>query len=404
MFEALSAAVEELDVPLHREALRDLAGIAGRLQAKLAGAVGAYEAAGLHEVDGSLSMVAWLRHETSATTRAAAALTRRGRLLGACPVLADAVVSGRLGDGQLEAIVATVGRHRDRFAHDEATLVPLFEGADVDATAAAMRRWRATADAVDEGPEPPGGDGEVHLSGGLQGRGELRGTLSPDLYAQLEAALRVADSGDRDLPLARRRAEALGVVARHFLDHQRVKPGGRHRPHLNVLFSYEEWAAGLGGTYLDTGGAVSPRELGVLVCDSALHRLLVDGASAILDYGRATRTVPVDLYNALVARDQGCRWPGCDRPASWCDAHHVDHWHTGGRTAIDALVLACRRHHRLSHSPGWSVKLLPDGTFEVTHPDGRTERTEPRGPIPPERRRRGDGGRARRAEAQRPLA
>jgi hypothetical protein len=75
---------------------------------------------------------------------------------------------------------------------------------------------------------------------------------------------------------------------------------------------------------------------------------------------------------ALVIRDRHCRFPGCDRPPDWTEAHHV-RWIThGGATALDNLVLVCTRHHHLLHTPGWHAKLLPDATLEVTDPDGRT--------------------------------
>ncbi|WP_242419678.1 HNH endonuclease signature motif containing protein, partial [Frankia sp. CpI1-P] len=35
---------------------------------------------------------------------------------------------------------------------------------------------------------------------------------------------------------------------------------------------------------------------------------------------------PPHLRRALAARDRGCTFPGCDRPPSWCEAHHVIHW------------------------------------------------------------------------------
>ncbi|MDU0478451.1 DUF222 domain-containing protein [Staphylococcus chromogenes] len=49
---------------------------------------------------------------------------------------------------------------------------------------------------------------------------------------------------------------------------------------------------------------------------------------------------------ALVARDLVCQYPGCDEPASRCDAHHVMPWNRGGRTTIGNLALMCRAHHR----------------------------------------------------------
>jgi predicted restriction endonuclease len=76
------------------------------------------------------------------------------------------------------------------------------------------------------------------------------------------------------------------------------------------------------------------------------------------------------LWNALVLRDGHCRIGGCDRPASWCEAHHI-HWvEHGGPTRLDNLLLVCSRHHHLIHQHRWPVKLDPDGNVEVTLDDG----------------------------------
>ncbi len=42
----------------------------------------------------------------------------------------------------------------------------------------------------------------------------------------------------------------------------------------------------------------------------------------------------------------------------------------GGETSIWNLVMLCSRHHHLLHDKGWKAELLPDATFEVTHPSG----------------------------------
>ena len=49
------------------------------------------------------------------------------------------------------------------------------------------------------------------------------------------------------------------------------------------------------------------------------------------------------------ARDKGCRHKTCDRPAAWCDGHHLKHWADGGLHELPNLVLLCRRHHRMEH-------------------------------------------------------
>ncbi len=58
----------------------------------------------------------------------------------------------------------------------------------------------------------------------------------------------------------------------------------------------------------------------------------------------------------LAARDGGCRFPGCDRPPSWTEAHHIDEWHRDhGRTDLADGVLLYRHHHLLIHDNGWRV-------------------------------------------------
>jgi hypothetical protein len=145
-----------------------------------------------------------------------------------------------------------------------------------------------------------------------------------------------------------------------------VAVGGRHRPHLNLVVDLERFE----GAVVD-GPALDRPSLERLACDATLHRVLTRGRPTILDDGRATRTVPAPLWAALVVRDRQCRFPDCDRPSAWCEGHHVRHWKDGGSTSLDNLALLCSRHHHRCHLPGWSAKLLPDATFEVTGPDGR---------------------------------
>jgi 5-methylcytosine-specific restriction endonuclease McrA len=76
------------------------------------------------------------------------------------------------------------------------------------------------------------------------------------------------------------------------------------------------------------------------------------------------------LRRAVILRDRHCRFPGCDRPPSWCDAHHVVHWARGGLTALANLILLCRRHHRMVHHRGGFQLELEDGRPVFRRPDG----------------------------------
>ncbi len=49
---------------------------------------------------------------------------------------------------------------------------------------------------------------------------------------------------------------------------------------------------------------------------------------------------------AILARDRGCTFPACDRPAAWSQIHHILAWADGGPTTIDNAALICGFHHR----------------------------------------------------------
>lgn len=75
----------------------------------------------------------------------------------------------------------------------------------------------------------------------------------------------------------------------------------------------------------------------------------------MIDAGRATRVISGPMWRALNARDQRCRWPGCDRPVGWTSPHHIEFWSRGGPTKLHNLVLLCHTHHRNVHEGGWQV-------------------------------------------------
>jgi hypothetical protein len=56
-----------------------------------------------------------------------------------------------------------------------------------------------------------------------------------------------------------------------------------------------------------------------------------------------------------MARDGGCRFPGCNQ-RKWVDAHHIIPWMHGGPTTRDNLVILCTRHHRMLHEGGFAIR------------------------------------------------
>src|SRR5579862_303324 len=115
-----------------------------------------------------------------------------------------------------------------------------------------------------------------------------------------------------------------------------------------------------------------------LACDSSVVALHESGTQA-LSLGRKRRTVSPALRRALGVRDRGCRFPGCER-TRFVDAHHVRHWSRGGETSLDNLVTLCRRHHRLVHERGNSVKVGNDGEARFADAQGDAIPNVPRSP------------------------
>ena len=132
-------------------------------------------------------------------------------------------------------------------------------------------------------------------------------------------------------------------------------------------------AAELGGV-----GPIHPETARRIACDAVRTLVTVAAPDADtawmtiapvvpLSVGRAARTIPAHIRTALVLRDQGCRFPGCDRPPAWTDGHHIIHWANGGPTELENLVSLCRMHHRRVHEEGWRIHIA-DGSAVVEPP------------------------------------
>jgi 5-methylcytosine-specific restriction endonuclease McrA len=98
--------------------------------------------------------------------------------------------------------------------------------------------------------------------------------------------------------------------------------------------------------------------------------VVLAGPSEPLDVGRRTPVVPPGMRRAVILRDRHCRFPGCDRPQTWCDVHHVVHWADGGPTSLPNLVLLCRRHHGMVHGRSGFRLTMESGHPVFRRPDG----------------------------------
>jgi hypothetical protein len=144
---------------------------------------------------------------------------------------------------------------------------------------------------------------------------------------------------------------------------------GGDRPQVIVTIDYDSLRRQVGAGTFDDGSGLSAAAARRLACDAGIIPAVLGTASQPLDLGRQSRLATGPLRRALVLRDKGCAFPGCDRPPRWTDAHHIVHWSNGGPTDLGNLALLCGYHHRLIHQSDWQIRINPkDGLPEFIPP------------------------------------
>ena len=328
-------------------------------------------------------------------TRAQAnAAVRDARALAGQPMAADLLATGQANPVQALSIVQTLERidhlplvsadervWAEAFLREQATLLDAVQLAragsdlvekltrtpDIDDPAEVARlerdadrayrppRWRlpAASRRIRASLVPPGRP--VH--GRRRGRARAAG--------QAPARGRRGQGPPQPCPASRRRARRAG--------RPRPRPGdfadsGGERPHVAVSIDYFRLTQSLSGLLIDTGAVLAPSEARRIACDAGIFPMVLSGSSLAIDIGRASRHWPAGTRRAIVERDRGCVFPGCDRPPSLARVHHRWHWAAGGPTTVDNGALLCEHHHRVVHRHGWTVILDTHGLPALVPP------------------------------------
>lgn len=301
------------------------------------------------------------------------------RALEHMPATRQALAEGEVSRSAVRVLAQARETNPREFASAEATLVEAARTLSARELRHALSYWRQAVDhaQVENHAERSHELRWLHVSPTIDGMVRVDGDLDPETGHTLITALRtVEDATARVGPDLRtspqRRADALGEICRRWLDSTDRPVVAGERPHVVVTVDLQALEGRAGATLhrreFDDVGPVSPETARRWACDASVARVITLGASEPLDVGRRTPVVPAALRRAVVLRDGHCRFPGCDRPHGWCDAHHVVHWADGGPTALSNLVLLCRPHHRLVHH-GFGVEVV-DGTPMFIRPDG----------------------------------
>jgi Domain of unknown function (DUF222)/HNH endonuclease len=334
---------------------------------------------GVSDIAAEMDAVEWMRQECHMTSHAARTALHVGEHQEQLSQSIRAVTEGGIGMSHLGWMADTAHRLNTSptaaAKFDEASLLPharrlsvqrfrrqcehLIHRADHEeflrneVNNVAMRRLRVVTY----------GDGSVHLDGLLDAEGGAA------VCTALAPLARRSGAGDHR-SAAERNADALIEMCGHLLDGGALPQRAGQRPHLHVTTTLETLldVAGATAAEMESGALLSGTSVQRLACDGTMVRVLVNTESMIVDVGRARRVVGPATRRALNARDGGCAWPGCDRTASWTQAHHLIHWSAGGPTDLNNLVLLCHRHHWMVHEGGHVIVRNADGEIVTFAP------------------------------------
>jgi hypothetical protein len=301
------------------------------------------------------------------------------------PAIADAATAGTLSASQVGLLHRACPTALEPILDEQQdALVEILAPLDVPDTQRACHVWNLRATALIDTPPPT--ERERQLRFGTDSTGALVGNfvLPGQTGSEFAHAIRTAsswDGTDDTRTTSEQAADALFEIAAFYNKNHDLPGTPRHQPHVELSLDASTLH---GNTPVATdadGNIVDPVTTDTMLCHCAMHQLLRD-QHIVLAYGRSRYTVPRLLFRSVAARDGGCRFPGCDRPVRFCDAHHIHHWRHGGATDHDNLLLLCSRHHHHVHKHSLDLKLLPDATVEVTWTDGRQRTSRPRGRPP----------------------
>ncbi|MFC7483756.1 DUF222 domain-containing protein [Luedemannella flava] len=390
-----------------------------RLAAVRLALVGELDARGLARDLGATSTIAWLRWRLRIPGPAAARMLRLARALRSHPATTDALTSGNLTVDQAHAITESMAAINDAALHDpapdtathgdaahgdaahgdaaprhagvgdggpagglpaeivervEALLIDHASRLDPSALQVAGRHALATLapSLIEELERRALADADrrarqrrrLDLHDDGLGGTVLRGYLDREGAAVLRTALGplcgLRGIGD-ERQAGRRRADALVEICQKAMTGGASPARGGQPTQVVITTHFDVLRQALGARRTDAGDHLDPATVRRMACDAMILPAVLGGDGQVLDVGRARRLFTGATRRALAIRDQGCAFPGCDRPPDWCDAHHLRSWLDGGQTNLDNGVFVCRIHHRLLHEPnGWQVILGPD--------------------------------------------
>ncbi|KAA1378450.1 HNH endonuclease signature motif containing protein [Aeromicrobium fastidiosum] len=369
------------------------------LDAVMSRLAGCADDMGLPKDDGASSTTAWLANSANITKGAASKLVGMAKVTGERTESTRAAwASGQLSTEQASIIMKAIAALPDwcgdvERGDAEAHLIALAAEHDLDGL-------QRLANRVLEVIDPDGFDehlGEqlraqeerararTRFQMGRRGDGTTHGSfVVPDTDADtLRAAIEgiiaprrnqlAAESfgmGADDwagLPRDQKMGHAFTELINHLPTDALPLAGGLAAT-VAVMVDVDDLRTGQGTATTTSGTTMSATKAQRLACNANLVAMYLDSDKRVIDLGTTRRLYDRHQRLVLATRDGGCVFPKCDRPPSWCEAHHLNFWSENGPTDLDNAALLCHFHHHLVHEGQWSAHMGDDGIVELIPP------------------------------------
>jgi hypothetical protein len=251
-----------------------------------------------------------------------------------------------------------------RAAFDPATGAPIklaietLVGAELHAARDAHRGFEPVGDDVG-GLGNDGGDvgAEAGKSGADATAGSPTGDSTPDpLVAE-------------DRSIAQMNADALADIARLSLSSPEA-PAALRSAMVVARVESDALVSGRGHATIDgVEHPVSIDTVRELAMSAGIAPLFMAEGSEKVQFGRSLRLFSPAQRAVLIARDGGCAWPGCQRPPSHTQAHHIRWWkRDAGPTDLENGIMLCSHHHHRVHNDGWTILIKTGRSWFIPPP------------------------------------
>ncbi len=384
-------------------------------------------------IDGHTSAKAYLRATTNQPAAVALAETRRARLCRDFPAVGEALITGRIGIGQIDELVRITRNPRAVTHLDDEQITMLLGHAEhlsIRNFANAVDHWLMWADPDgawrDQTESIDHRSGHVVVTNCEVSLSAMGGDVLTaealtnifDHFVELEfrkdCEARKAQYGDRadEFPLprtdAQRRFDAF--VAIFQLAYVATGNGTMPDPVINILCDQRTLhdllgRAGIvvadGGADIDldaltrhqieavlaefvrdpstlltrrcetsSGHPVPPRLLIQALLTAQVRRVVLDARSTVIDLGERKRLFTGNARIAATLLERHCNHAGCEVPADRSQVDHNESHSEGGPTDQHNAGPMCGPHNRFKYRNGWRTRRADNGRVYNIRSDG----------------------------------